>query len=288
MKRRTFLAKSATAVAGGVYLANVGCQSSETGSQNAAGETARKLEKIGVQLYTIRSKMAEDFEGSIRKVAEIGYKEVEFAGYYNRKPEDVRALLDEVGLTAPAVHVQLPAVQNNIDQLIETAQIVGHKYLICPWVNIAQFATADSWKQLAADLNKAGEKCREAGLRFGYHNHDFEFEAVEEQLPFDILLAEADAALVDIEIDLFWIAKAGHDPFKYFQEHAGRFKLCHVKDMTEDGNMVDVGKGQIDFSQIFAKSEQAGLTHYFVEHDRPEDPFASIEASFNHLNALTF
>ncbi len=112
-----------------------------------------------------------------------------------------------------------------------------------------------------------GESCREAGLRFGYHNHDFEFETIDGQIPFDVLLDETDPGLVDFELDLFWITKGGEDPLRYFERYPGRFTLCHVKDMAAGGEMVDVGAGGIDFAAIFARAEQAGLKHFFVEHD---------------------
>ena len=141
---------------------------------------------------------------------------------------------------------------------------------------------------MAELFNKVGEKCQEAGLQFGYHNHDFEFDSLDGQIPYDLLLQGTDPKLVQMELDIYWIKKAGKDPLAYFERYRGRFALCHVKDMTEAEEMVDVGEGEIDFAEIFSKSEEAGLKHYFVEHDHPEDPLKSIKTSFKYLKQLEF
>lgn len=255
----------------------------ETGS---AAE-GRALARIGVQLYTVRSVLEDDFVGGVEQVAAIGYDEVEFAGYYDHSPADVKALLDRVGLTAPAVHVGIDILRDNLDATLEAAQVIGHQYIVCPWLAPNQRAL-DQYKEHAALFNTVGEACKAAGLQFAYHNHDFEFEETDGQRPYDLLLAETDAELVQMELDLFWITKAGHDPLAYFERQPGRFPLCHVKDMAADEMMVDVGKGTIDFGAIFAQSEQAGLAHYFVEHDNPDDPMQSLTNSYNHLKALRF
>jgi len=210
--------------------------------------------------------MKEDFTGTIKKVAEIGYKEVEFAGYFDNDPKDVRALLADLGLSAPATHLPIQVFRDHLDETIETAKIIGHHYLVCPWISPEE-RTLENYKAMTELFNKVGEKCQGAGLQFGYHNHDFEFESLDGQIPYDLLLQGTDPKLVQMELDLFWIIKAGKDPLAYFERYRGRFALCHVKDMTDAGKMVDVGQGQIDFAKIFSKSEEAGLKHYFVEID---------------------
>ena len=276
MNRRTFITTSAGAALGGLLTKSV--------FANPAGKS---LSKIGVQLYTVRSLMEKDFAGTLEKVAAAGYQEVEFAGYYNNKPEEVKKLLDRLGLKAPSSHVPIEMLRDKLDSVIQTAQIVGHQYLVCPWLAPAD-RTLEKYKAHAALFNKAGEACRKAKIQFAYHNHDFEFEAQDGQLPYDLLLAATEPKLVQMEIDLFWIAKAGHDPLAYFAKHPGRFPLCHVKDMADEQKMADVGEGKIDFAKIFAQSPQAGLKHYFVEHDQPENPLESITASCQYLKALKF
>lgn len=251
-------------------------------------EAERKLEKVGLQLYTVRTLMQGDFEGTLRQVAAAGYQEVEFAGYYNRTPAAVRSLIDDLGLAAPSTHVSLQAVREQFDALIEQARVIGHHYLVVPSLPTGERSSADAYRKLADEFNRIGEKCRQAGLQFAYHNHAFEFEVLGGQVPYDILLSETDPGLVTMEVDLFWMISAKHDPLQYFERFPGRFALCHVKDMDDAGNMADVGSGKIDFKAIFARSGQAGFRHYIVEHDRPVAPVPSIEASRRYLQQLRF
>ena len=279
LNRRDFLKTSASAALGGFLM-----------NQLQAGEalaSAKSLGKIGVQLYTVRDLMKADFAGTLAKVAKAGYQEVEFAGYFDHKPEDVKKLLADLGLQAPAVHVGIDLLRDKLDATLETAKIIGHKYIVCPWL-APEDRTLEKYKEHATLFNKAGAACKKAGLQFAYHNHDFEFEAQDGKIPYDLLLAETDPALVQMELDLFWIRKGGHDALAYFEKHPGRFPLCHVKDMAEDGKMAEVGAGQIDFAQIFSHSKHAGLQHYFVEHDNPEDALQSITASYQYLKKLKF
>ena len=276
LNRRTFLKTSGSAALGSLFAKSA-----------FASPAGKSLEKIGVQLYTVRSLMEKDFAGTLEKVATAGYKEVEFAGYYNNKPEDVKKLLDRLGLKAPSTHVPIDMLRDKFDSVIQTAQVVGHKYIVCPWLSPAD-RTIEKYKAHAALFNKVGEACQKAKIQFAYHNHDFEFEAQDGKLPYDMLLAETDSKLVKMELDLFWIKKGGQDPLAYFAKYPGRFALCHVKDMTEDQKMVDVGQGKIDFAKIFAQAKQAGLKHYFVEHDQPENPLQSITASCQYLKGLRF
>lgn len=279
INRRDFLKTSASAALGGLLMHKVPLNAAEKGTQS--------LDKIGVQLYTVRDLMKADFAGTLEKVAKVGYQEVEFAGYFDNKPEDVRKLLDGLGLTAPAVHVGIDLLRDKLEATLETAKIIGHQYIVCPWLAPPDRAL-EKYKEHAALFNKVGEACQKAGFQFAYHNHDFEFEAQDGKIPYDLLLAETDPKLVQMELDLFWIRKGGHDPLAYFEKHPGRFPLCHVKDMTEDEKMVEVGAGKIDFAQIFSHSKHAGLKHYFVEHDNPGDALKSIAASYQHLKKLKF
>jgi len=212
---------------------------------------------------------------------------VEFAGYFDNKPEDVRKLLERLKLQAPSVHVGIDLLRDKLDTVIQTSKVVGHKYIVCPWLAPAD-RTLEKYKSHAALFNKVGEACQKAGIQFGYHNHDFEFEMTDGKIPYDMLLAETDSKLVKMELDLFWIKKGGQDPLAYFAKYPGRFALCHVKDMTADQKMVDVGQGKIDFAKIFAQAKQAGLKHYFVEHDQPENPLQSITVSCQYLKGLKF
>ena len=249
---------------------------------------AAKLDRIGLQLYTVRTEMGRDFEGTLARVAQVGYTEVEFAGYFDRKPEAVKAALTRAGLVAPSPHLPLETVRDRWAQTLEDARTIGHRYVVVPWIPVEQRRTADDYKRIAELFNRAGAEARQAGLRFAYHNHDFEFAAVDGRVPYDLLLAETDPAAVEFEMDLYWVTHGGGDPLAYFARHHGRFPLVHVKDMDAARGMVAVGKGVIAWKKIFARRDQAGIHHYFVEHDQPPDPFASIRTSYEYLKGLEF
>lgn len=252
--------------------------------------SGRTLERIGLQLYTVRAAMARDVEGTLARVAAIGYREVEFAGYFDRTPAAVKAALANAGLDAPANHVPFETLADGWDSVLDTAAAIGHSDVLVAWIPREARPDLDGWKRVAELFNRAGERARAAGLRFGYHNHDYEFAPVEGQVPYDVLLAATDPALVTFEMDLYWTVKGGRDPLAYFASHPGRFPYVHVKDSAgpPDHRMVDLGRGTIDFATIFARSAQAGIRHYFVEHDEPHDPFAFCRDGYTYMRNLQF
>ena len=247
----------------------------------------RRVERIGLQLYTLRTEMARDFEGTLARVAELGFKEVEFAGYFGRSARDVKRVLDRNGLTSPAAHIQLAAVRANLEREIEYAAELGQSYIVVPSLP-GDERSLDDYQRHAETLNSAGEACRRAGLKMGYHNHNYEFEQTGGQVHFDVMLNETQTDLVDFELDLFWIAVAGFDPRSYFANHPGRFTMLHVKDRDTHGRMADVGRGTLDFAGIFSHVETAGFKHYFVEHDNPGNGLASIANSIYTVKNLRF
>jgi sugar phosphate isomerase/epimerase len=249
------------------------------------------LDRIGLQLYTVRRELEKDFEGALQRVAALGYKEVEFAGYYNRTPQQVKAILDKNNLTAPSAHTQLPGLRGSLDQLLEAAHTVGHRYLVLAYLNANERQSLDDYKGVIETLNKAGETCQKAGVQLAYHNHDFEFVPTGGVVPYDLMLKETDPKLVKMELDLYWITKAGQSPAKYFAANPGRFALVHVKDMdnTPKKFFTEVGRGVIDFKQLLPQAQRAGVKHFFVEQDEtPGSPFDSIKISFDYLHALRF
>jgi sugar phosphate isomerase/epimerase len=261
-----------------------------------------RIERLGLQLYTVRTEMEKDFEGTLAKVAAAGYREVEVAGYFDQDPKKVRAILDRHKLTAPSTHVDYPTVEGKLEQAIETSHIIGHRFIVNPWIDEAMRKQPDIWKRVAATFNKAGESCKKAGIEFAYHNHHFEFVPVDGVKPFDLLLKECDPNLVKMELDLCWITVAREDPLTYFQRYPGRFRLVHVKGLKKipEGqapvpfeqaipNITEVGASDIiDWKRIFADASQAGIQHYFVEHDQPASPFDSIRTSARYLHDLRF
>jgi sugar phosphate isomerase/epimerase len=177
----------------------------------------------------------------------------------------------------------------NVDKVVEDAVDAGLKYVIHPWMKGGDM---NVFKKMAENLNKYGEKFRKAGIRYGYHNHSFEFEAKDGVLPYDVLLQGTDPDLVIFEMDLFWITKGGHDPWEYFAKYPGRFEIWHVKDMkgTADRDMTEVGNGVIDFKKIFHLKDQAGMKYYFVEQDTCKDhtPLESVKISLDYLKKKNF
>ncbi|MCG8466685.1 MAG: sugar phosphate isomerase/epimerase [Gemmatimonadetes bacterium] len=304
MDRRRFLESSLGA---GIWVAAGACGRSDPrgaraetpdgedtrtdGSGTAAAASGPPSLAWGVQLYTVRSLMQEDVERTLGRVAEIGYGEVEFAGYFGRSPAELRATLDAEGLSATAAHLPIEDFRDGLPQTLEAAVEIGHRYLVLPYLagadRPAGDTAADGYRRLAGEMNDFGARCREAGVRFAYHNHDFELQPTTDgSVPLDILIENTDPALVAIEVDLFWLVHGGGDPGEYFSRYPGRFELCHIKDRTNDGEMVDVGAGAIDFASILRRAPQAGLRHYYVEHDDPGDAARSIAASLTHLRGL--
>ena len=303
INRREFLSATLTTITAASVL----------GSRVSFAATQHRAENIGVQLYTVRDAMQQDMDGTLAKVAAIGYKEVELAGftmdggkilYFTHSPEDLKASLDRHGLTAISTHVNYASLSpENFPKVIEVSKMLGHRYIVNPWIEDEIRKQPDGWKQAAATFNRAGEMSKKSGIQFAYHNHWFEWFPVNGKLPYDILLKETDPNLVKMEMDLCWITIAGQDPVKYFNLYPGRFPLVHVKDMkklpkvTGSGNqdfgdslddMTEVGSGVIDWKRIFAHADKAGIKYYIVEHDKPKAPFDSIKTSYQYMQALRF
>jgi sugar phosphate isomerase/epimerase len=269
---------------------------------------AEAIKRVGVQLYTVRTLLEKDFDGTLAQVAAIGYKEVEFAGYFGRTPQQVRDALKKLGLTSPAAHLDYPTVSDPAKwaKALDEAATIGQTFLVNPWIDESIRNQPDAWKRAADVYNTAGAAAAKHGIQFCYHNHNFEFYPREDmggKLPFELLLETCDPKLVKIELDLCWISAAGKDPLDYFKKYPGRFPLVHVKGLkkvpatsptpiaidTVLPDVTDVGHDDvIDWKRIFAQSKQAGIEHYFVEHDVPTDPLASLKNSYDYVSTLQF
>ena len=238
----------------------------------------------GVQLYTLRNQMQESVEQTLNKVASAGYRQVEFAGFYGHSAAEVRAMLDRNGLTAPASHFPLEAMETDFAAVIRQAKALGSRYVVLAWLDQSR-RSAEDYRNLVQKLNDWGRQCREAGLRLAYHNHDFEFEQAAGFIPYQLLLQNTDPTLVYFEMDLYWMHKAGQDPLAYFERHPGRFPLWHLKDASSEGAMEDVGRGVIDFPGLLQHAEKAGLEYGFVERDDAAAPYDSILRSLRTVNS---
>ncbi len=258
---------------------------------------------IGLQLYTVRDAMQADPAGTLAKVAQIGYNSIETATYtgtetfYGMDAAAFARLAKQNGLTLRSGHYRLGEDQekgadvkgtllHDWQKAVDDASALGLSYMVCAYLSDTERKGLDHYKQVAEDFNKAGEICKKAGIQFCYHNHAFEFDKQQEKYPYDILLNETDKNLVKMEMDLYWITKAGQDPMKIFNEHPGRFPLWHVKDMdrTPEKSFAEVGSGTIDFKEIFKHADKAGMKYFFVEQDKtPGNPFDSITKSYQYI-----
>jgi sugar phosphate isomerase/epimerase len=249
------------------------------------------LKRIGIQLYSVRNLMQQDMPGTLAQVAAAGYKEVEFAGYFGRTADQVRQLLAQNGLTSPSSHLQFDPFTGNASAVLAFSKAIGNEWAVIPYIPEERRKTMDDWKRITDLLNSLGAQAKSQGLRLAYHNHNFELADMGGgQRPLDFMLSNTDPSLVDFEMDLYWVVFGGGQPIEFFNRYPGRFPMVHVKDSAgpPDNKMVDVGQGTINFPAIFALSDKAGIKHYFVEHDNPADPIATIRNSARYLLNLTY
>ena len=284
--RREFLQTTGRVAAGACALAVPGLSGADR--DDAAGDPIEP----GLQLYTLRDLLAKDFRGTLEQVAAIGYREVQVSPRAGLTPVQIRSILDDNGLVCPSTHFEL---RNSVAEEIDAAKTLGAKYVFLSApvevfvieagkvVGLRTDLGGDAYRKIADDLNRTGEQFRAAGLVYGYHNHHFEFIRVDGALPYDILLDRTDPELVAIELDLGWFQAAGADPLPFIERYPGRFPVCHVKDVLADGQFVDPGQGTVDFARTFDHAKQAGLRHYFVEHDTAKDPIATARAGYAFL-----
>jgi sugar phosphate isomerase/epimerase len=297
MLRRKFIKNSGIATLGTLFISN---------RMQAANFEPHHA--IGLQLFTFFNMIDEDVEGTLQKIADVGYKEMESAfskkgDYYGMKPKAFAAMLNGMGMSWKSHHVlgapfklpkgakmptdangqpiKIPPIKNlkeNMQELVDGAAEGGVEYLVC--ANIPT-GTLDELNSSVEILNKTDEACKKAGITFAYHNHDMEFNEVEGKIPYDILLTNG---TMQMELDLAWAIKGKKDPVELFKQNPGRFPLWHVKDLDASReNILPVGMGTIDFKRIFEAASVAGMKHFFVEHDMPKDPFSSISESYKYL-----
>jgi len=292
--RRDFLKVSTAGALGMMVLSPFGCSTGASGDRKSFG--------VGLQLYTIRDAMEADVPGSLKKVSDLGYKYVELANYsdgkfYGYAPKEFGKMVRDLGMEVLSSHTQVEAAGITLDNakiMAEAHAELGAQYCVQPWVEEVD-RNIESYKKMIGDWNEVGRIMKSAGIQFGYHNHNFEFLEIDGVVPYyDIFMPEMDADLITMEIDLFWVNKAGQDPLEMFEKYPGRFQLFHLKDMyTHEEPFFDVtkddisavGAGVIDFKRILAAKEVAGMKHFFVEDDNQGNgrPFEALETSISNL-----
>ncbi|MGK7369878.1 MAG: sugar phosphate isomerase/epimerase family protein [Candidatus Halalkalibacterium sp. M3_1C_030] len=295
MNRRTFLLQS-TALAAGAMILPTACAS------DSKSKSGNKIAP-GLQVYTIREALAEDFKGSMQRISDLGYVNIELFAYrdgqyFGYTIPETKAMMSDLGLQVKSSHVStgwaspdvVGTMTNNWEQTVQDAAELGQDYIVLAYLTEAERETMDDYKKVAELLNSCGETAKKAGLQMAYHNHAFEFDTIDGQVPYDLLLSECDEELVKFEMDLYWTKRAGINAVNYFEKHSGRFPLWHVKDMAagEEQFFAAVGEGVIDWENMFSHAETAGLDYYFVEQDATKSgkPFEEIEKSISYLRDL--
>ncbi|RYG06571.1 MAG: sugar phosphate isomerase/epimerase [Chitinophagaceae bacterium] len=253
---------------------------------------------IGLQLYSLRDVIGKDITGIIEKVAAIGYKEVETYGYslkdgfWGLDAKAFANLLTKNGMKSPSGHFSMDNFMSGkggeeLKSYIDAANALGSEYVTVPWLGANIRKTGDDFKKIAQKLNEAGGICKSSGLKLAYHNHDFEFAKVGNTTGLEIMLNETDKNLVDFEMDLYWVVRAGYDPLALFKAHPKRFTMWHIKDMDKTNKALntEIGQGAVNFKSIFAEAKLSGLKHLFVEHETNYKPnqLGSIKTSFDYV-----
>ncbi len=292
--RREFLKISAAGSVSMVLLGAAGCTSGVAVDRKSFG--------VGLQLYTVRDAMDADLAGTLKKLSEMGYKNLELASYsdgkfYGYSPEEFKKMVTDLGMEAVSSHAGVESTGitiENAEIMADAHAELGVKYCIQPWVNEGD-RNIETYKRMIGDWNKVGEIMKAAGVQFGYHNHNFEFANIDGIVPyFDIFMPEMDADLITMELDLYWTSKAGYDPVALFNKYPGRFQLLHFKDMKTKqdpyfdvikDDICSVGEGLIDFKTILAAKDIAGVKYTFVEDDNQGNgkPFEAVETSIKNL-----
>ena len=250
---------------------------------------AKQSANAGIQLYTVRKEMTLDATGTLKKLAALGIKQIESAGsekgnYYGLKPAEMKKICKDLGMTLRSGHIHL---DNKWQQTLEDAVISGQQYLICSSMP-SSGQTVDNYKKVAEKFNKAGEESKKANIKFGYHNHEYEFEEENGKVLYDVLLENTDPQHVCMELDLGWVIVTGKDPLAYFAKYPGRFPLWHLKDMDMvKKHSTEFGKGGLDIKKMFENSASSGMKYFFIEQEEyTSTPFESIKINMDYLKKI--
>ncbi|NGP43938.1 sugar phosphate isomerase/epimerase [Bacillaceae bacterium SIJ1] len=240
--------------------------------------------KLGLQLFTLREECAEDFVGTLEKVAALGYEGVEFAGYYGMSAADLKHELDRLNLTAISAHVPIPQLRDNLADTIAYQKAIGAKYIVCPYLSEED---RQKYKELVPLFKEVAAACQKEGMTFGYHHHDFELEPYEGTDGLSYLLTHLSAEELIAEFDVYWLRKAGKSPVEWLRAHKGRTPLVHLKDMTQDGSFAALGEGDTDIQAILAEEKSSEVEWWIVEQDvTPGPALESVAKSREYLKTI--
>lgn len=290
MKRRTFIQHSALAATGGILLPSL-----------LSCNTPSTAKPIGIQLYTLKDIILKDVKGTLQQVANIGFKELEAYSYGDGEAlglpyQDFISMVNGMGMkvvsghyvTGQAFPTMKGTLVNEWERAVEDAAKAGQKYMIIAWLHPDERKTLDDYKRVGAIMNKANEVCKQAGITLGYHNHEFEFSTLEDQVPYDVLVKELDPSVI-LELDMYWTSFAEVSALELFKKYSGRIHLWHVKDMDKNDRKLqtDVGSGSIDYKPVFAAAQQSGMKHFFLEQEyftKPE--IEAITIGYNNIKGI--
>lgn len=292
--RRDFLKVSAAGALGAMVLGQAACTSAAVDKKSFG---------VGLQLYTVRDAIANDLPGSLQKLSDLGYKNLEMASYadgkfYGMAPKEFQKLVEGLGMKIVSSHTSVEAegiTTASAQQMADAHAEIGVEYCVQPWIE-EKDRNVETYKKMIAEWNKVGEIMKNVGIQFGYHNHNFEFLPTDGMVPYyDIFMKEMDADLITMELDCYWATKAGQDPVEMFNKYPGRFQLLHFKDMAAEvsepfytvdkDDITSVGAGLIDYKRIYDAREKAGMKYFFVEDDNQGNgkPFEGIKTSIDNL-----
>lgn len=288
MQRRSFLKQSGLLTAGAFALNQFDV---------LANAPKKVISPFGVQLFSVRDVLPKDPKGVMTDLAKMGYKQFEsFSGakgfLWGLEPKEMKSFLDGIGVNMISTHFDFRGSADKPEVLkknIEMAQGAGLKYLLCPYIGPQK--TWDDWKKIADQFNTVGEEVNKAGLKFGYHNHDYSFRPLDGKLPQEFLLANTDPKHVMFELDLCWIDVAGVDTASHLKKYGKRYELCHIKDYKkENGKPVqnDLGKGSVDFKKTLRVALDSGIKYFLVEQEEyPESSLVSLKHDAEYMKTLS-
>lgn len=301
-QRRTFLWNASMLTAGSLVLPHLACNEPKKEAKVSEPPVSKtplvkpSLDKFGVQLYTLRDDMPKDPTGVLSKLATMGFQQIEgYEGdqgiFWNMPHTEFKKVIDDLGIRMISSHCN---IHENFEEKAAQAAEVGLSHLICPY--IGPQTSVDNWKKVTDKFNECGEICRKNGIRFAYHNHEYTFKAFSGMIPQDFLMENTDPALVDHEMDIYWVVTGGADPIDYLKKYSNRFRLCHVKDRMKNAPAdemrasCDLGTGSIDFPKILKVAKDNGMEYFILEQERYDNstPLQSTAVGATYLKNLVF
>ena len=301
IKRRNFLHSACIMATGALLIPQLDCNN-PVKTTTKAGETVQptvvtpSLDKFGIQLYTLRDVIPENPKETLKTLSTYGFNQIEgYEGeqgmFWGMANTDFKSYLSDLGLNMVSSHCD---INKDFEQKAAQAAEIGMEYLICPW--LGPQTSKENWQKVTDKLNACGEICKKNGIRFAYHNHDYSFKSFSGMIPHDFMMDNTDPALVDFEMDIYWVVTGGADPIEYLQKYPNRFRLCHVKDRLKTATAdekkatCNLGTGQIDFPKILKVAQANGMKHYIMEQENYPDgsPMEAAKIGAAYLKKLVF